>query len=266
MSEAEAEEYIKEREREARERSDEERLRRQDREMCSRLLPILDKYKDRKIYQAICSYRDMREILRTADIRNYAFTHENLCELYDIVVANKINTKDALATKLFQRIRTIEDKLKKLEGLLGRYDPKNANQYFCYGSFERAWLYGGTGELAVERDERSYSEGYRSHVYSTYTIKKYSFRKGAESRRGDAARYHRDEMGVYYYLLNNECRDIEGRLNDAIKYFTAYFADQYKSIAGNISVSYAKNMLDFMEKQEDMTYLSQRTKSLDYVR
>ena len=73
-------------------------------------------------------------------------------------------------------------------------------------------------------------------------------------------------MGVYYYLLNNECRDIEGRLNDAIKYFTAYFADQYKSIAGNISVSYAKNMLDFMEKQEDMTYLSQRTKSLDYVR
>ena len=265
MSEAEAEEYTRQREQEAKERSDEERLRRQNRDMCSRLFPILDKYKDKGIYEAICSYRDMREILRIADIRSYAFTHENLCELYDIVVANKKNTKEALATKLFQRIRTIEDKLNKLEALLGRYDPNHANQYFCYGSFERAWLYGGTGELAVEREERSYSKGYRSDVYATYIIKKYSFKKGAESRRGEVARYYSDEMGVYYYLLNNECRDIEGRLNDAIKYFTAYFADQYKSIANNISISYAKNMLKFMEKQGVMSYLGERTKCLNYT-
>ena len=104
-----------------------------------------------------------------------------------------------------------------------------------------------------------------SDVYATYFIKKYSFSKGAESRRGEVARYYRDEMGVYYYLLNNECRDIEGRLNDAIKYFNAYFADQYRSIANDISVSYAKNMLKFMEKQKVMSYLGERTKCLNYT-
>ena len=104
-----------------------------------------------------------------------------------------------------------------------------------------------------------------SDVYATYFIKKYSFSKGAESRRGEVARYYRDEMGVYYYLLNNECRDIEGRLNDAIKYFNAYFADQYRSISKDISVSYAKNMLKFMEKQKVMSYLGERTKCLNYT-
>ena len=70
MSEAEAEEYIREREREANERNEEERLRRQDKEMCAHLLPILDKYKDRGIYEAVCSYRDIRECIRIADIKN----------------------------------------------------------------------------------------------------------------------------------------------------------------------------------------------------
>ena len=265
MSEAETEEYIREREREANERNEEERLRRQDKEMCAHLLPILDKYKERGIYEAICSYRDIREYIRIAEIKNYSFSHNDLCKLYDIVVAHKKNTKESLSTELYQRIRGIEDKLKKLESILSNhYDRKNANQYFCYGSFERAWLYGGTGEIAAEYEEHSYPNGYRSHVYANITIKKYSFSKGVESRRGEAVRYYSDEIGIYYYLLNYECMAIEGRLNDAIRYFNAYFADQYKSIKYNLKFTFAKNMLKFMEKQNVMTSLGQRSKTLDY--
>lgn len=265
MSEAEAEEYTRQREREANERNEEERLRQQDKEMCARLLPILDKYRDRGIYEAISSYRDIREYIRSAEIKNYSFSHRDLCELYDIVVAHKKNTKESLSNSLFQRIRTIEEKLKKLESILSNhYDDKNANQYFCYGSFERAWLYGGSGEIAAEREEHSHPSGYKSYVYVIYTLKKYSFTKGAESRRGEAARYYSDDIGIYYYLLNYECRAIEGRLDDAIRYFNDYFADKYRSIKDDIKFSYAKNILKFMEKQNVMTCLGQRTKSLDY--
>ena len=69
MSEAEAEEYIREWEAEANQRNEEERLRREDKEMCARLWPILEKYKDRGIYEAISSSKDMREIIRIADIK-----------------------------------------------------------------------------------------------------------------------------------------------------------------------------------------------------
>ena len=160
----------------------------------------------------------MREIIRIADIKNYSFSHNDLCKLYAIVVAHKQNTKESLSTALYQRIRGIEEKLKKLESILSNhYDRKDPNQYFCYGSFERAWLYGGTGEIAAEYEEHSYPNGYRSHVYAYITIKKYSFSKGIGSRRGEAAAYYSDEMGILIFLRQFKTRNHWKSLSSKIR-------------------------------------------------
>ena len=223
LSQAEAENLIRTKEKEAIEKRNQEEQADRVAAMCKSIYPILEKFASKGIYNDIDSSRDLRDAIADGNRYN-RISYSTLCEIYETVVVRKKSKKEELIHALYRKFSTIEDKLSKLNDLINsNYSARiNPNRYFRYGDFERAWLRGGRGELVVECRDRS-GQGY---TLCYYDIEQYAFDWGMKDRFGHLP--HEDADFVpKYYMFKREIDLICGRLDSEISSVEGYLRANY---------------------------------------